>query len=159
MTTGTGRGWVNQFQLQTLTMGIPLLRAATTLPQTGAVTIFNIVGGRVLLTSFIGECTVLVGGANGSMSFEETPTAGTMEIIATAVVVNNLPAGDQVGMTGIDGAALVPAAAGNTPGFQTMGRVLRIGTLDWRMTGNGAGEMSFAITYIPLDDGAYMTIA
>ncbi len=159
MTTGTGKGFVPQFQLRTLVHGIPLLRATVTLPQTAVAAIFNIVGGRVLLTSFIGEVTVQLGGAVGNMSFNENPTAGTTELVSSAVAVNNLPIGDCVGMVGTDAAALVPAAAGNTPDMATTGRVLRIGTLEVEMTGNGVGSVRWLLTYIPLDDGAYMTVA
>ena len=158
MTTGTGRGWVNQFQLQTLTMGIPLFRAATLLPQTAVIAIFHIVGGKVLLTSILGECTVIWGAVPGNTLLNENPTAGTTEIIGTATVYANLPAGDCIGLDGLDGTAVLPAAAGNTPGMGTMGRVLRIGDLEWEQTGNATGQMSWAITYIPLDDGAYMTV-
>lgn len=159
MTTGTGRGWVSQFQLATLAMGIPLLRATATLPQTATAALFHIVGGRVLLTSFIGEITVALGAAVGNMSFNENPTAGTTEVISTVIAVNNWAIGDTVGHVGTDGAALVPAAAGATPDMATTGRVLRIGDLEVTMSANGVGSVRWMLTYIPLDDGAYMTVA
>ena len=158
MTTGAGAGFVPQRQLQNISMGIPLFRAATILPQTAVIVIFHIVGGRVLLTSLLGECTIIWGAVPGNTTLNENPTAGTTELLATAIVYANLPVGDLISFTGLDGGAMIPAAAGGIPGFTGRGRVLRVGELEWEQSGNATGEMSWACTYIPLDDGAYMTV-
>jgi len=139
-------------------MGIPLFRAATTLPQTAAFAIFNIVGGKCLLTSIVGEITIILG-AVGNMGLEENPTAGTTELICAVVAAGTYAAGDTMGITGIAANAMIPALTGGIPGMTTQGVVLRIGTLDWRCSASSTGEMSWAITYVPLDDGAYMTVA
>jgi len=139
-------------------MGIPLFRAATTCPQTTAFAIFNIVGGRVLMTYIAGEIIILLG-AVGNFSFEENPTAGTTEVIATALAVGTYAAGDMIGITGLDNAAAIPAATGGIPGMSCQGRVLRVGTLDWRQSASSTGEVQWFLTYIPIDDGAYMTVA
>lgn len=153
-----GAGWVPQNQLQAVSMGIPLFRAATTLPQTAAFAIFNIVGGKCLLTSIVGEITIILG-AVGNMGLEENPTAGTTELICAVVAAGTYAAGDTMGITGIAANAMIPALTGGIPGMTTQGVVLRIGTLDWRCSASSTGEMSWAITYVPLDDGAYMTVA
>jgi len=158
MTTGWGKGFVPQHSLQNISMGIPLFRAATTCPQTAAFAIFNIVGGRVLMTYLAGEITVLLG-AVGNLTIEENPTAGTTEVVGTALAIGTYPQGDMVGITGLDNAACVPAAAGGIPAMTNQGRVLRVGTLDWRQTASSTGEIQWFCTYIPLDDGAYMTVA
>ncbi|MBU1173549.1 MAG: hypothetical protein KKD44_28610, partial [Proteobacteria bacterium] len=62
--------YVDGKALRKLLLGRPLFRAATTLPQTAAFAIFNIVGGKVLMTSIVGEITVILG-AVGNMGLEE----------------------------------------------------------------------------------------
>lgn len=157
----TLEGFVPARQLRTISMGIPLERAATVLPQGigDDIAIFNIVGGRVLMTSIIGEVTVLFGNAVLNMGLEENPTDGTVELICAVLACNDLPVGDLVSITGDPGDAMVPAADGGVPGMRRQGVVLRVGVLDWTVTGTEVGEMSWQITYIPIDDGAYMTVA
>lgn len=158
MVTGTGGGFVPQVSLQNIAMGIPLFRAASLCPQTAAFAIFNIVGGRVLLTYIAGEITIILG-AVGNFTLEENPTAGTTEVIGTALAVGTYAAGDMIGVTGLDNAAAIPAATGGIPGMSCQGRVLRIGTLEWRQSASSTGEVQWFCTYIPIDDGAYMTVA
>ena len=150
---------IPQIQLQAISMGIPLTRASTTLPATAIVPIFNIVGGRVLMTSLVGEATVLWGAVAGNTVLNENPTNGTTTVIGSAIDYSNLPLGATIGITGLDASAMIPAATGGIPGFTNQGRVLRVGVIEWQQTGTAVGEMSWALTYIPLDDGAYMTVA
>lgn len=158
MTTGWGKGHLPQVSLQNISMGIPLFRAATTCPQTTAFAIFNIVGGRVLMTYLAGEITVILG-AVGNLSIEENPTAGTTELLGAVLAVGTYAAGDMVGITGISAGACIPAATGGIPGMTTQGVVLRVGTLEWRQSLSSTGEIQWFLTYIPIDDGAYMTVA
>lgn len=158
MTTGTGAGFVPQVQLQNISMGIPLFRAATTLPQTTAFAIFNIVGGRVLLTYLAGEITIILG-AVGNLTIEENPTAGTTELIGAVLAIGTYAAGDMIGITGLSATACIPAATGGIPGMTNQGVVLRVGTLEWRQSLSSTGEVQWFCSYIPLDDGAYMTVA
>ena len=158
MVTGYGAGFVSARQLLNIHQGIPLLREATTLPQTTAFPIFNIVGGRVLMTGIGGRITIILG-AVGNMGLEENPTVGTTELICAVVAAGTYAAGDHVGITGIAANAMIPAATGGIPAMTTQGVVLRVGTLDWRLSGSSTGEMEWALAYIPIDDGAYMTVA
>ena len=145
-------------QLLNIHQGIPVFRIATTLPQTTAFAIFNIVGGRVLLTGIAGRITIILG-AVGNMGLEENPTVGTTELICAVVAAGTYAAGDMVGITGVAATAMQPAATGGIPAMTTRGVVLRVGTLDWRLSGGSTGEMEWGVTYIPIDDGAYMTVA
>jgi len=158
MTIGAGAGYVPNRQLLNINLGIPVFRAATTLPQTTAFAIFNIVGGKVLMTSIVGEITVILG-AVGNMGLEENPTAGTTELICAVVAAGTYAAGDTMGITGIAANAMIPALTGGIPAMTTRGVVLRVGTLDWRLSASSTGAMSWLMTYIPLDDGAYVTVA
>lgn len=144
--------------LRTQKLGIRLFRPATTLPQTTAFAIFNIVGGNVLMTLIIGEITVILG-AVGNMSLEENPTVGTTETICAVVAAGAYAAGDLMGISGLAAAAMLPAATGGIPGMSTQGVFLREGTLDWRLSASSTGEMSWTVFYIPVEVGAYMSVA
>lgn len=150
--------YVDGKALRKLLLGRPLFRAATTLPQTAAFAIFNIVGGKVLMTSIVGEITVILG-AVGNMGLEENPTVGTTELICAVVAAGTYAAGDLMSIDGIAANPMLPALTGGVPGMTTKGVYLREGTLDWRCSASSTGEMSWFITYIPIDDGAYMTVA
>lgn len=139
-------------------LGIRLYRPATTLPQTTSFPIFNIVGGNVLMTLIVGEITVVLG-AVGNMSLEENPTVGTLETICAVVAAGAYAANDLMGIDGVPANAMLPAATGGIPGMTTQGVVLRVGTLDWRLSGSSTGEMSWRVYYIPLETGAYMSVA
>lgn len=151
-------GYLDGVQLRKLKMGIHLNRPATTLPQTAAFAIFNIVGGTVLMTSILGTITIILG-AVGNMGLEENPTVGTTELICAVVAAGTYAAGDTMGITGVAADAMLPAATGGVPGMTTQGVYLREGTLDWRLSASSTGEMTWDITYIPITDGAYMTVA
>ena len=158
MAIGAGTGFVPGRQLLNIHQGIPVFRPATTLPQTTAFAIFHIMGGRVLMTGIAGRITIILG-AVGNMGLEENPTAGTTELICAVVAAGTYAAGDMVGITGVAATAMQPAATGGIPAMTTRGVVLRVGVLDWRLSGSSTGEMEWGVTYIPIDDGAYMTVA
>ena len=149
-TTGIG--------LRTAKLGIRLLRPATDLPQTDAAPIFNIVGGKVLMTLLIGHITTVLATV-GNISFEENPTNGTMETISGVTAVGTYAQDNLIGITGVPAGTPVPAAGGGIPGMTTQGVVLRIGTLEQRLSLSDTGQIEYTVFYIPLEVGSYMSIA
>jgi len=139
-------------------LGHRLLRPTATLPQTAATAIFNIVGGNVLMTLIIGRITTLLG-AVGNMSLEETPTVGTTEVIAAATAVGTYAQDDLIGITGVPAGTMVPQATGGMPGMTTQGVILRVGTLDLRLSASSTGSIEWTVFYIPLEVGSYMSVA
>ena len=139
-------------------LGHRLVRPTSTLPQTTAFAIFNIVGGNVLMTLLIGRITTILG-AVGNMSIEENPTVGTTEVLCAVVAAGAYAQDDLMGITGVPADAMVPSATGGIPGMTTQGVVLRVGTLDWRLSASSTGAMEWTVFYIPLEVGAYMSVA
>ena len=144
--------------IRTNMLGYPVERANTTLPQTTAFAIYNIIGGMVLMTLIIGRINTVLG-AVGNMSLEENPTVGTTETICAVVAAGAYAQDDLMGISGLAAAAMLPAATGGIPGMSTSGVILRVGTLDWRLSASSTGAMDWLMFYKPLEDGAYVTAA
>jgi len=151
-TTGAG--------LRTAKLGIRLARDTATLPQTTAAAIFNIVGGNVLMTLIIGHITTILG-AVGNMSLEENPTVGTTEVLCAVIAAGTFAQDDLVGISGVPAAAMLPDSGltGGIPGMTTQGVVLRVGTLDLRLSASSTGSIQWTVYYIPLEPASYMSVA
>ncbi len=139
-------------------LGIKLERPTATLPQSTAAAIFNIVGGNVMLTLIIGHITTVLG-AVGNMSLEDNPTVGTMETICAVVAAGTYAQDDLIGITGVPAGAMVPQATGGIPGMTTQGVILRVGTLDLRLSASSTGSIQWTVFYKPLEVGSYMSVA
>lgn len=138
-------------------LGIRVDRATAIIPQTTATAIFNIVGGRVLMTGILGEVTTILG-AVGNLSLESNPTTGTTSAVCAVVASNTNEVGSLMSITGVVGDAALLDDAGGVR-MQHAPVALPVGTLDFRASASDTGNMKFSIWYVPLDDGAYVTAA
>lgn len=136
-------------------LGLQLDRETTTLPQGTFGVLFNIVGGRVVLTSMIGQVTVIMGATD--VKIRSNPTTGSAVEIATDLtcdsdVVQTLYGIDDYlqAMTGGGGAANIAPERGI---------VLPVGELGITTDASVVGEIKWTITYVPYDDEAYMEVA
>ena len=139
-------------------LGIKLDRPTATLPQTASAPIFNIHVGVVKLTLIIGTITTVLG-AVGNMSLEENPTIGTLEVLCAVVAAGAYAQDDLVGISGVPANAMLPAASGGIPAMTTDGVYLRLGTLDLRLSASSTGSIQWTVFYVPIDSGAYMSVA
>ena len=150
-----GEGYIDGVQLRKLHYGIPLSRplaihAAATTPY------FNIVGGRVLLTGLVGLITT-ASGAN-ACQWVANPTVGTAtQVLCAALDINPALVGDSLVITGIVANAMTYGGAGGL-GAIAAPVLLLVGTLDF-IAAAADGATSWTLTYVPWDDGAYMTVA
>lgn len=138
-------------------LGIRVDRATATLPQTAAAAIFNVKGGRVLMTGILGEVTTLLG-AVGNINLEANPTTGTTSVLDVVLAAGAKEAGTLLSITGTVGDAML----GDDAGGVRMGPapvVLPVGTLDLRTSASDTGAIKWSLWYIPLDDGAYVEAA
>ncbi len=139
-------------------LGHKLERPTATLPQTTSAPIFNIHVGVVKMTLIIGYITTVLG-AVGNMSLEENPTVGTLEVLCAVVAAGTYAQDDQVGITGVPADAMLPALTGGIPGMTTQGVYLRAGTLDLRLSAGSTGSIRWTVFFVPVDSGAYMSVA
>ena len=132
-------------------------------------TLFNVVGGRVLVTQFIAEATELFVGVGALIKFCFTPTGG-VEVDLTAV---SLDAGSGAWAAGIR--LILGAAIGGTTTFSAIGASVAKAADPYVLgdvSGTGGallshattagftdGTAKFSLWYVPLDAGAYIEAA
>ena len=151
--------WIRELWLGRRALGANVERASATLPQTASAAIFNIVGGRVLLTAILGEVTVAIQNLADNARLEAVPTVGTLRVVCQNLNIQAYALGDVLGISGVNIDPMLPPASGGSVEGQTVGVVLKAGTLNLRCSANATGEIRWKVWYIPLDDGAVMQAA
>lgn len=148
----------NAYRLNT--MGLKVDRATATLPQTAYGALFNIVGGRVLVTGLIGEFTVAAGATATTVKVTGTPTTGTAVDWCTATAVTSKEVGAEMTLPAAAGSALVVTNAGAGGQMQPKSPyIAAVGTIGITTSAGDTGSAKWTIFYVPLDDGASVTAA
>ena len=141
-------------QIRLIELGIKVDRAAALLPQTATGSLFAISGGRIILTSIVGEVTVALGATATNAKLVSTPTTGTAKDICAVLAEASLEVGTLLGITGVFTDAMTGSNAGAANIPTKAGVVLPIGNLGLSTSANDTGQIKWSLTYIPLDDGA-----
>ncbi len=136
-------------------LGAKVSRAAST-HTGGAVSLFTVAGGRVLMTALVGQVTVATTQATTAV-LTHVPTTGTTQPIAASLDLDPALVGDQLTITGLatDAMTYNASAAGLRISHKV---VLPIGAVTLT-TGAAEGATSWDIWYIPLDEGASVSAA
>lgn len=144
--------------LRSIYAGQKVERATSTLPASTDLTIFNVAGGRIMLTSIIGEVTTAVQAQATATKIRHTSTTGavTTDLCATVDLASAV-AGTQFGISG--GSATAAVIGSTVPTPTPVGLVLAIGALKLNTAATSTGAMRWTLTYVPLDDGASVTAA
>jgi hypothetical protein len=130
---------------------------------TGALTaadisLFTIAGGRVMVTSVIGEVTVAVTAANAS-KLKLNPTVGAVDADLCATLdigTTDSPVGQLFAITGVPGDAMISAAG--LARVQNNYLILAEGVLEQESAG-ADGEITWTVTWLPYDTGATLVAA
>lgn len=144
-------------QLRTILFGNRVEKAYATLA-VETKSLFTVAGGKVLITSIIGEVTTAITVA-GTSKLQHNPTTGTTRdlVAATDLGTTDTPAGNVLGFTGVPTDSIVhgPGAA------PTLAKplVLTAGTIEQVNATGADGGITWVLTYVPLDDGATITAA
>lgn len=138
--------------------GVSVERATAALPQTAAAAIFNVVGGRVMVTQIIGEVTTIIQNQANNTKLVANPTTGSDVDMCAVVDVANLEVGGLLSIAGAAATAMVKANAGAIVG-QVTPSIVAPGTIDLNCAASNTGSVKWKLWYIPLDDGAYVTAA
>lgn len=141
-------------QLRTILLGNRVQRATGTLTA-ATVPLFTISGGLVAVTSIVGRVTTAVTVAN-SYKLQHNPTAGTTVDIfaATDIGTTDTALGEIFVVTGLKTDTLVVGAL-------SLSRdpiVMDVGQIEHVSAGTD-GAILWALTYVPLEDGASVVAA
>jgi hypothetical protein len=145
-------------QLRALLAGVRVDRATAALPQTTQSALFTVTGGRVLVTSIVGEVTTAIQNQANNTKIVANPTAGTDVDLCAVLNVAADEVGCLYGITGLFSDALVGANAGATV-VPRNPVVVPVGTIDLSCAASNTGSVKWSLTYIPLDDGAAVAAA
>ena len=132
-------------------LGLSVERLAKDLPQATDETLFRVSGGKVLVTSIIGEVTTVIQTQANNTKLKVNPTTGsdadlcavldiTADAIKTLYVCTGTLANALVASIGV---ALLQA----TPW------VLDVGDIELDCAASNSGQVKWLITYAPLDGG------
>ncbi len=145
-------------QLRTLNLGERASKSTGTLAAT-TVALFTIAGGRVGLTSIYGFVGTAITVAN-SYKLVSNPTTGTTMDLCTATDLgtNDTPAGAVLSMTAPS--AVITGGSTSTVSTMSLQGVVPIPVGQVESVSAGTdGEITWVVTWIPLDDGASLVAA
>jgi hypothetical protein len=144
-------------QLRTLMFGTTVSKAYTPLA-VETKTLFTITGGKVLITSIVGEVTTAITVA-GTSKLQANPTTGTTGDLcaATDLGTTDTPAGDLISFQGLKGDSIV-FGVGAAPTLKQP-IVVNVGTIEQVNATGADGGITWTLTYVPLDNGASVAAA
>lgn len=146
--------------IRTSILGIKKDRATSSLPASTDLSIFTVAGGRVIVTSILGEVTTIIQAQACALKIKSVPTTGTAKDISGTFDINALEVG---GLVALDGTALSTALSGTNAGgalsTRGTGIFVPIGAIKINTAATNTGAMKWSITYIPYDDGATVMAA
>lgn len=143
-----------------LEFGTRVAGAAKTLPAaTVAQNLFTVSGGRVVITSLVGTCTTAVQNQLCTVTVGLTPTTGTADGAGLATASTTIAAAEVGSLislpSGAKGAAIAGVKAGTAGQTQGGGGyVVNVGAITITPSATNTGAYSWALTYVPFDDGA-----
>jgi hypothetical protein len=146
-------------QLRTLLLGTKVDRATAALPQTATGALFNVTGGRVLITSLVGRVTTSIQAQANAIKLVATPSgSGAVNDLSGTVESNALAAGGLLGITGLAADAMVKSTGGGVSNLRNP-IVVAAGAIGLNTAASNTGSVEWSITYIPLDNGASVAAA
>lgn len=150
-------------QLRAITYGVKVSRATATLPQSTAGTLFTVTGGRVILTSILGEVTTVIQTQANATKLQSVPTTGTTVDLSATKDITALEVGGFLSLTpDLDATPFSVALQQQNAGATTLpalGIVIPVGAIKLNCAASNTGSIKWDLTYIPLDDGASVAAA
>lgn len=140
-------------------MGIRVDRATADCLTGAAYVLFNIVGGRVLMTNILGEVTTQLEAQADNVKLQSNPTTGTTVDLCAVVETNGDNVGTLYTIAGAPATAMQVSEHGAGLGMSISGIVLPVGAIECVSAADRTGSIKWSVWYVPIDDGAYVTAA
>lgn len=136
--------------------GLKAQKSTGTLAAT-TIALFTIAGGKVLVTSIVGEVTTAITVAN-SYKLQHNPTTGTTSDLcaATDIGTTDTPAGSLLSFQGLVGDSIIQGPGKIATIKQPI--VLTAGQIESVSAGTD-GVILWVVTWVPLDAGATLVAA
>lgn len=138
-------------------IGLEVRRAAALIPQTAALGLFQIIGGRILMNLIIGEVVVAIGAvANNTKLVANGDGALVSSDLCAVLDINGFAAGRLLTVSAAPTTALTSGTSASP--INTSGdRVIHPGTIDLDCAGNSVtGTIKWLLRYQPIDPGAHV---
>lgn len=151
----------NAAALLASTYGTKVERATAALPQTTAAAIFTITGGRVLITSIIGEVTTVIQTQADAtkLQFDPTDAGATQDLCATTDITADA-VGTLYSITGTPAGVLQDGLNFlSSDKMIARGLVLKPGSILLNCAASNTGSVKWSLTYLALDTGAAVAAA
>jgi hypothetical protein len=148
-------------QLRSLLCGVKVQRATAALPQTSTSTLFTISGGKILVTSLVGEVTTVIQTQADAtkLTFDPTDAGATQDLSATLDITADA-VGTLYSLTGTPATAMQDAL-NFLPSNKVLAQplVLKPGSILLDCAASNTGSVKWDLCYIPLDNGASVAAA
>jgi hypothetical protein len=148
-------------QLRSLLCGVKVQRTTAALPQTTTSTLFTISGGKVLITSLVGEVTTVIQTQADAtkLTFDPTDAGATQDLSATLDITADA-VGTLYSLTGTPATAMQDAL-NFLPSNKVLAQplVLKPGAILLDCAASNTGSVKWDLCYIPLDNGAAVVAA
>lgn len=145
-------------QVRDIALGRKVDRATAALPQTTAGTLFTVTGGRIALTSIIGEVTTVIQTQANNTKLQSVPTTGTTVDLCAVLDITADEVGCLYGITGLFSDAMVGSNAGATV-LPRNPIVIPVGAIKLSCAASNTGNVKWSITYVPIDNAATVAAA
>lgn len=145
-------------QLRTVVVGTKVDRATANIPQTATGTLFTVSGGRILVTSILGEVTTAIQAQANAIKLRATPTTGSVNDLSGTVDINGAAVGSLLGATGLAADALVLSTGGGVSNLRNP-IIVAIGNIGLNTAASSTGQIKWSLTYVPYDNGATVVAA
>ena len=120
-------------------------------------TLFNVVGGRVLVKQILGVATTAVEDDAITMQLQIDPDVGAAAAFTAATSIRNDALGTRYAVAGFDVTEdIVISTDGMAVGDEF---ILPIGEINALRSAARTGAIQWEIFYVPIDDGAYIEVA
>jgi len=136
-------------------------RATDTLPATTDEALFSITGGRVMITSIIGEVTTVIQTQANDTKLKFNPTAtGADTDLCAALDITADAVGTLYSITGDFSDAMKDGLLClETDAVLERGIILSEGDIELDCAATNTGSVAWSLTYVPIDDGAAVAAA
>lgn len=148
--------------LREVILGRIVTRATDTLPQTADEALFTITGGDVRITGIFGEVTTVIQNQanNTKLKFNPDATGADVDLCAVLDIANDA-VGTRYSMTGDFSDAMKDGlnCLESDALLEAPGIVLSEGAIELDCAASNTGNVSWKITYVPIDSGASIAAA